>query len=168
MSLQYKIATTKTRYLAYDVDLVSEIKTAGHLIVVIFDTHAKTAYLLDSNGSFGYFNNLELGINYTQLIHAAMEYYCGMIGFEYTKLTNQGIKFYPNRKINSVFQKTFFKGYCAGWTMFFKYMLTNAPDTFEFIQFMNNFQHTSIDILNQLIEIFMVWYYNSFNTIIVS
>jgi hypothetical protein len=166
ISLQDKIIITKTRYLTYDVNLFSEIQTAGHSIIVIFDTYAQTAYLLDSNGSFDYFNNSKLGINHTELIHAAMEYYCIMIGYKYTKLTKQCIKYQSNHKINSVFQKPFFKGYCVGWTMFFKYMLANAPDTFEFIQFIKDFQHTDIGILNQLVEIFMVWYYNSFNTII--
>jgi hypothetical protein len=35
-----------------------------------------------------------------------------------------------------------------------------SPETFEFIDFMKTFQETDILIMNQLVEIFQVWYYH--------
>lgn len=162
-SFENKLINSPNRYISFDVDFVSDIQKAGHSILIIFDTKTRTCFLLDSNGSLSYFNHPELGIFNTDLIHKTMEFYSGLLSYKYIKLGDLHINFKPNYKINSQFQKSFFIGYCKGWTLFFQYLLLVSPYSFEFVEFIKNFQQTDNQILNQLVEIFQVWYYRSFN-----
>lgn len=162
-TFENKLIQSSRRYLAFDVDFVSEIKNGGHSILVVFDTKLKTCFLLDSNGTLDYFNSNILKINFTNLIHSTMEFYCSLLAYDYIKIKDIGINFNPNHKMISQFQKSFFKGYCKGWTLFLQYIILTSSNDFEFIDFIRDFQQTDKLILNQLIEIFQVWFYRTFN-----
>ncbi len=161
-SFENKLMHSSKRYSCWDVDFVSDIKKSGHSIIIIFDTKTRTSYLLDSNGTLCYFNIPELGIFNTELIHKTIEFYSNLLSYNYIRLDDLNINFKSNYKIISPFQKPFFNGYCKGWTLFFQYLLLVSPDNFDFIEFMKKFQEIDSSILNQLVEIFQVWYYWSF------
>ncbi len=91
-SLEEKLIASPSRYLAFEVDFVSQLKNSGHSVCICFDKHKRTCFLIDSNGSLGYFDNPAFGFsNYKNLIHFTMEFYCGLLGYEYIKLSNCNI-----------------------------------------------------------------------------
>lgn len=163
-SLEDKLFASSKRYMAFDVDFVSDLKDSGHSILVVFDKVKRTCYLLDSNGSLSYFDDKELGfLDYKNLVHKTMEFYCNLLAYEYIILKNIGIDICINYKINTGYQQKFFEGYCKGWTLFFIIMLLNSPDTFEFTDYLKKFKNYSINEINMIVEIFQVWLYWSHN-----
>lgn len=159
-TLEDKLLSSSKRYLTYDVDFISQIARTGHSICVIFDKHTRTGFLLDSNGSLDYFSNPIFGsVNWKQLIHSTMEFYFGLVGYEYIKLPDVGVNLKLNYKINSPWQKSWFQGYCKGWTLFFIMVTLNAQADFDFIQWLKQFAKTDPGIFNKIIEIFQVWFY---------
>lgn len=159
-SIEEKLLSSSKRYLSFDVDFISEIARAGHSICVIFDKHTRTGFLLDSNGSLDYFSNPVFGsVNWKQLIHNTMEFYFGLVGYNYIKLPDVGVNIKLNYKINSPWQKSWFQGYCKGWTLFFMMVTLNANDNFNFIDWLKQFEKTDPRIFNKIIEIFQVWFY---------
>jgi len=162
-SLEDKLISSSKRYLSYDVDFISQIARAGHSICVIFDKHTRTGFLLDSNGSLSYFDNPVFGaFNWKQLIHDTMEFYFGLLGYDYIKLPDVGVNIKLNYKINSPWQKPWFQGYCKGWTLFFIMITLNAQTDFDFINWLKQFAKTDPKIFNKIIEIFQVWFYWSY------
>jgi hypothetical protein len=159
-SLEEKLIASKKRYMSFDVNFISKLKNHGHSVCVCFDKFNKTCFLIDSNGSLSYFDNPDFGFsNYKQLVHFSMEFYCGLLGYEYIKLLNSNINISFNYKINSIYQKSFFNGYCKGWTLFFQMVATSAPDKFELTDWLRNFSKTNPAFANKIIEIFQVWFY---------
>ena len=159
-TLEDKLISSSKRYMAFDVDFVSEIARAGHSICMIFDKHKRTGFLLDSNGSLSYFDNPVFGsFDWKQLIHNTMEFYCGLLGYNYIKLSDCGVNIKLNYKINSEFQKSWFQGYCKGWTLFFMMVALTAPDNFEFVDWLGKFSKVDPKIFNKIVEIFQVWFY---------
>lgn len=161
--LEDKLITSTKRYMSFDVDFVSLLSKAGHSVCVCFDKITRVCFLIDSNGSLSYFDNPAFGFsNYKNLIHATMEFYCGLLGYSYIKLNDIGINFVFNYRINSNYQKSFFKGYCQGWTLFFQMATTCAPDKFELTDWLKQFSKTNPSYANKIIEIFQVWFYWTF------
>lgn len=162
-SLENKLMLSPKRYLAFDVDFVSDLAGVGHSICVVFDKFKKLAYFVDSNGKLNYFDDSSIDSYGTdQLIHETMKFYCNLLSYEYVKLTDFDIKIKLNYKIDSPHQKSFFSGYCKGWTLFFITLLSSVPDDFEFIDWLKQFNQIDSGIFNKIVEIFQVWFYWTF------
>ena len=159
-TFENKLSSSSTRYISFEGVFASDLEESGHSVLIIFDTKTRSCYFLDSNSDLCYLDYPELDIYNSELIHKSMEFYSGLLLYNYVRFNDLDIEFKTNFSINSQFQKSFFKGYCRGWTLFFQYLLLVSPETFEFIDFMKTFQETDILIMNQLVEIFQVWYYH--------
>jgi hypothetical protein len=159
-TFENKLSSSSTRYISFDAVFASDLKESAHSVLIIFDTKTRSCYFLDSNSDLCYLDYPELDIYNSELVHKSMEFYSGLLLYNYVRFNDLDIEFRTNFRINSQFQKSFFKGYCRGWTLFFQYLLLVSSESFEFINFMKTFQETDILILNQLVEIFQVWYYH--------
>ena len=161
-SLLNKIFLEENRYISYLIDLVTETKKAGHACLFVIDKYKCETFVIDSNGSLDYFNDIfeEYELNY--FLHMAFEKYSNSIGFKYINLLENNINLKINVKINSKKQADFFLGYCKGWSLFFQYLLNKSEPNFEIIDYLKILSsYKNLGPINELVEIFQVWFYNN-------
>ncbi len=121
---------------------------------------------IDPNGSMDFFNSLTNDSRCDIYLHMIFESYAKKIGFEYIDLKNTGFNLIINIKINSKKQRDFFKGYCKGWALYFQYVLHEAQDDFEMIEYLKKIAtYKNLGPINELVEIFQVWFYHSISNI---
>jgi hypothetical protein len=161
-SILNKIFSTDNRYSSFLIDLVTETKNAGHNCLFVIDKIKTECYIIDSNGSLDYFDNIIDGYQTSYFLHKAFENYANTIGFKYVNLLERKINLKINIKINSNKQSKFFKGYCKGWSLYFQYLLFKCDDNFEIIDYISTLNsYKNLGPVNELIEIFQVWFYNN-------
>jgi hypothetical protein len=129
------------RYISFII-LVSDKNY--HVLNLIFDNYKLESYLIECQGVIH------------EKIHKIMEYYVSSMGYKYKKLEILNI----NNKIKSKKQKSFFKGYCMGWSLFFKYLAEKADINFEMTDYLLQLSlYKNKGPLFELIELFQVWFY---------
>lgn len=147
-TLLKKIDISSLRYVSYEIildDQILDTHNFNHSVLFIIDSKFKISYVCDSNGDFNYFDSEKLNScleSYSELI----EY--SFIDINYMMKTNINIE---------IKHKHFIKGYCRSWTFFFQYILSNSSDDFQFIEYLDNFCKTDIEILTEIIEKFSIY-----------
>ncbi len=170
------IYTMRQRYCSFEMDLCANDLTKNidtknsvslHSVLLVFDTLKHEAYICDSNSNMSYFDN---HINFydhipvSVFIHNMMDEYCKLLNYKYIRLLeDSNINLCINTKINSQSQQDFFEGYCRGWTLYFQYILNNAESTFEMLKYLKQISLTNKDVLNEVIELFQVYFWNITN-----
>ncbi len=162
-SLLNKIFSNEKRYASFLVDLKTEAIEAGHNCLFVIDKLKTECYVIDSNGSLDYFNDLIDTHDVSYFLHKSFEDYASSIGFKYINLLERNINLKINVKIDSPKQAEFFRGYCKGWSLYFQYLLFKCDDNFDilgYITLMSSFIAFYSGTINELIEIFQVWLYH--------
>ena len=160
-SLNDKMKRMTKRYCSFEVNicinnlLIENERLTYHSMLFVFDTKNRQAYICDSN------NNMFL--TYDVYLHNLFSEYCSMIDYKYIRLfDDMHIKLEINKKISSVSQKKFFQGYCRGWTLYFQYILNMVDNNFEILEYIRFISNCHLNILNEIIEIFQVYFYNNY------
>lgn len=144
------------RYICYELVFIVK-NNCGHSIALMLDKKTSECYIIDSNNN----NTFEMKMQskeYPKIIDKHIKYITDFLGFNLISLEERNIELNVNSKIKHHTQQKFFRGYCRGWTIFFIIMAGLAPDDFEMLDFLMNFQIVPLQISNQIIQIFQVWY----------
>ena len=138
------------RYLCFIINIIYINKIMEHICNLIFDNYYNECYIIEIDGIIN------------KKIHKIMQYYVSSKGYKYIILENEGIVLNINNKIKSSKQKEFFNGYCMGWGLYFKYLAEKADINFEMKKYLKNISfYKNKGPLNELIEIFQVWFYKN-------
>ncbi len=161
-TLRDKFSKYPYRYFSYEIVFVCPDKGSSHSVLFVFDLILSESYVVDSNGDLSYFDNIYRLNKHTptrNYLHSALSTYSELIGFKYIKLSDKSIDTSINIRIRSQSQKNFFEGYCRGWTLFFQHILLTKSDTsFDFPEFLEQFCSYDINILNEIVEIYQLYY----------
>jgi len=162
-TLQDKLNKHNSRYISYELVLSCPTNKSSHSVLLVFDIKNFETYVIDSSGDLSYFDDdclddlddNSLPIN--SYLHLFLTKYSELLGFKYNNLST--INTCINIKIKSKSQKKFFEGYCRGWTLFFQHITLIVQDNdFNFIKFVKRFCSKNKRILNEIIEIYQVYY----------
>jgi hypothetical protein len=177
LTLENKLNSITNRYLSYELTLRYNKTSSAHSVLIVFDKLYRISYIVDSNGNLNFFDNVydnNLLVNSTKpisyFLHKAIEKYMNLIDYTYIKLNQsnefnlESINTQINIRINSDSQKNFFTGYCRGWTLLFQHiLLTNNDYSFDFINYLENFCEQNKKILNEIIELYQLYYLQLLN-----
>lgn len=163
-TLQNKLDKSKSRYISYELILKCLHSESSHSVLLVFDTKKYETYVIDTNGDLSYFDEDDVCQSSVFLpksyyLHLFLTRYSELLGFKYNNISN--VNTCINVKIKSKSQKKFFDGYCRGWTLFFQHITLVVQDNdFNFIQFIKKFCSKNKKILNEIVEIYQVYYLN--------
>lgn len=163
-TIMNKLKKSKLRYVSYEMffsDMLLQKKRPAHSVLLVFDKITQIMFIVDSNGTFNYFESIE-NCKIKQTLYSTMITYGAFIDFTYLTMSELNFSIRINIKIESNSQKNFFNGYCRAWTLFFQTILINAPDNFDFIEYLKEISKYDLSLLNELIEIFQIYVYNKF------
>jgi hypothetical protein len=177
LTLDKKLELITSRYLPYELTLTCDKDNSAHSVLIVFDKLYRISYIVDSNGNLNFFDNV-YDKNHSKtnpepisyFLHRAIEKYMNLIDYTYIKLDQstefnlESIDTEINIRIDSDSQKKFFIGYCRGWTLLFQHiLLTNNDNSFDFINYIENFCSQNKKILNEIVELYQLYYLELLN-----
>ena len=123
---KYINQNSKLRYVYIPLTYACDIKDSGHIAFIMFDNKDKKVYLLDPNGSPGYFNNI-LDVNISFYIENMISKYINELkkfNMEYKYIYSEN---WNNNKniINKSFENDFIgSGHCVAFSLMISHLMT--------------------------------------------
>ncbi len=142
--LEEKLMKNTSRY--FSLELIFAEDKSAHSVLLTFDTHNLTCFIIDSSNS-SFFK----GFDHREIERSMIGFYTSLIGYTYIQLhdINSGIS--VNNKTKN--QKDFFIGYCRGYTLLFQYIMIKE-ENIDILELLRNMKKLELDVIMDIMENF--------------